>query len=122
MESTATVTQERERRRELGLRDLVLARVLGVVGGNWVGVAAGLGRAEALAWVVAMLLFYFPMAAVVIGLNRIMPSEGGTYVWARQANPVAYAVKIAGTVFVSNMIALLFYKLRKVSLSRFIRI
>jgi amino acid transporter len=85
MENASTVTQERRLQRHLGLRDLVLAQVLGVVGGNWVGVAAGLGRAQALTWVVAMLLFYLPMAAVVISLNRIMPLEGGTYVWARQA-------------------------------------
>jgi amino acid transporter len=32
-----------------------------------------------------MLLFYFPVAAVVIGLNRIMPLEGGLYVWAHRA-------------------------------------
>ncbi len=85
MENAATVTQERRLQRHLGLRDLVLAQVLGVVGGNWVGVAAGLGRAQALTWVAAMLLFYLPMAAVVISLNRIMPLEGGTYVWARRA-------------------------------------
>jgi amino acid transporter len=71
--------------RQLGLRDLVLAQVLCVVGSSWVGVAAGLGRAQALTWIAAMLLFYFPMAAVVIGLNRIMPLEGGLYVWAHRA-------------------------------------
>jgi glutamate:GABA antiporter len=71
--------------RQLGLRDLVLAQVLCVVGSGWVGVAAGLGRAQALTWLAAMLLFYFPMAAVVIGLNRIMPLEGGLYVWAHRA-------------------------------------
>jgi len=32
-----------------------------------------------------MLLFYFPMAAVVIALNRTMPLEGGLYVWAHRA-------------------------------------
>jgi amino acid transporter len=85
MGATATAVQEHGLRRRLGLRDLVLAQVLCVVGGNWVGVAAGLGRAQGLTWVAAMLLFYFPMAAVVIGLNRIMPLEGGIYVWARQA-------------------------------------
>jgi len=85
MENAATATRERRLQRHLGLRDLVLAQVLGVVGGNWVGVAAGLGRAQALTWVAAMLLFYLPMAAVVISLNRIMPLEGGTYVWARRA-------------------------------------
>jgi amino acid transporter len=71
--------------RQLGLPDLVLAQVLCVVGSGWVGVAAELGRAQALTWIAAMLLFYFPMAAVVIGLNRIMPLEGGLYVWAHRA-------------------------------------
>jgi amino acid transporter len=72
-------------KRQLGLRDLVLAQVLCVVGSGWVGVAAELGRAQAATWIAAMLLFYFPMAAVVIGLNRIMPLEGGLYVWAHRA-------------------------------------
>ncbi|MGA7916985.1 MAG: APC family permease [Candidatus Acidiferrales bacterium] len=71
--------------RQLGLRDLVLAQVLCVVGSAWVGVAAELGKAQALTWIAAMLLFYFPMAAVVIALNRIMPLEGGLYVWAHRA-------------------------------------
>ena len=71
--------------RQLGLPDLVLAQVLCVVGSGWVGVAAELGKAQALTWIAAMLLFYFPMAAVVIGLNRIMPLEGGLYVWAHRA-------------------------------------
>jgi glutamate:GABA antiporter len=85
--ATASSTPHAEHglRRQLGLRDLVLAQVLCVVGSGWVGVAAELGRAQALTWVAAMLLFYFPMAAVVIGLNRIMPLEGGLYVWAHRA-------------------------------------
>ena len=56
--------------RQMGLSDLVLAQVLCVVGSSWVGVAAVLGRAQALTWMAAMLLFYFPMAAVVVVLNR----------------------------------------------------
>ena len=35
----------------MGLRDLVLAQVLCVVGSSWVGVAAVLGGAQALTWV-----------------------------------------------------------------------
>lgn len=57
-------------RRQLGLVDLVLTQILCVVGSAWVGVAAGLGRAETLTWLAAMVLFYLPMAASVIGLNR----------------------------------------------------
>jgi amino acid transporter len=72
-------------KRQLGLGDLVLTQILCVVGSSWVGVAAGLGRAQSLVWVLAMLLFYLPMAASVIELNRRMPLEGGLYVWAREA-------------------------------------
>jgi glutamate:GABA antiporter len=71
--------------RQLRLRDLVLTQVLCVVGSSWVGVAAGLGRAQALMWVIAMVFFYVPMAASVVCLNRQMPLEGGLYVWARAA-------------------------------------
>ncbi len=78
-------TDEHHLHRSLRLRDLVLAQILCVVGSSWVGVAAGLGRAQSLVWVAAMLLFYVPMAASVICLNRAMPLEGGLYVWAREA-------------------------------------
>src|ERR1700728_4306786 len=71
--------------RALGLGDLVLAQILCVVGSSWVGVAGGLGPAQSLTWVAAMLVFYVPMAASVICLNRRMPLEGGLYVWARTA-------------------------------------
>jgi glutamate:GABA antiporter len=71
--------------RQLRLRDLVLAQVLCVVGSSWVGIAAGLGQAQALMWIAAMLTFYLPMALSVICLNREMPLEGGLYVWARTA-------------------------------------
>lgn len=57
---SATPHSEHGLKRQLGLRDLVLAQVLCVVGSGWVGVAAELGRAQALTWVAAMLLFYFP--------------------------------------------------------------
>jgi len=76
---------EHHLRRQLGLRDLVLTQILCVVGSSWVGVAAGLGRAQTVTWVGAMLLFYLPMAASVIYLNRAVPLEGGLYVWASQA-------------------------------------
>ena len=71
--------------RQLTLRDLVLTQILCVVGSAWVGVAAGLGRAQAVVWLAAMALFYVPMAVSVFYLNREMPLEGGLYVWARRA-------------------------------------
>jgi glutamate:GABA antiporter len=52
--------------RQLRLRDLILTQVVSVVGSSWVGIAAGLGRAQSATWIAAMLLFYFPMAVSVI--------------------------------------------------------
>src|SRR5487761_2611295 len=71
--------------RQLTLRDVVLTQILCVVGSAWVGVAAGLGRAQAVVWLAAMALFYLPMAVSVFYLNRDMPLEGGLYIWARRA-------------------------------------
>lgn len=77
--------QEHHLQRQLRLRDLVLAQVLTVVGSSWVGLAAGLGRAQTLVWLLALAGFYLPMAVAVFYLNRAMPLEGGLYVWARRA-------------------------------------
>jgi len=68
----------------MGLRDLVLAQILCVVGSSWVGVAAKLGRAHAVFWLIAISLFYLPLAAVVIFLSRRIPLEGGLYRWAQR--------------------------------------
>src|SRR5437016_13064415 len=82
MPNTASV-QQPGLRKELGLADLVLAQVLCVVGSSWVGIAAKLGRAHVAFWLGAMLLYYVPLAVVVIYLNRMMPLEGGLYQWAK---------------------------------------
>ena len=74
-----------ELRRELGLADLVFMQVVFVVGSAWVGTAAKLGPSHLVFWVLAILAFYLPQAAVVIHLNRRMPLEGGLYQWAKAA-------------------------------------
>jgi amino acid transporter len=70
-------------KKPLGLFDLVLTQILFVVGSTWVGAAAKLGHAHLFFWLLAILLFYIPQAAVVIYLNRRMPLEGGIYQWAK---------------------------------------
>src|SRR6202166_1422350 len=70
-------------KKPLGLRDLALTQILFVVGSSWVGAAAKLGPAHLFFWLLAILLFYIPQAAVVIYLNRLMPLEGGIYQWAK---------------------------------------
>ncbi len=72
-------------KKELGLRDLVLMQIVFVVGTSWVGAAAKLGSSHLFFWLLAIVLFYIPQAAVVIYLNRLMPLEGGLYQWAKFA-------------------------------------
>ncbi len=74
-----------ELKRPMGLRDLVLAQILTVVGSSWVGIAAGVGAAQFGVWLLAFAFFYAPMAVAVYHLNRAMPLEGGLYVWARRS-------------------------------------
>jgi amino acid transporter len=72
-------------KKPLALRDLVLTQILFVVGSSWVGTAAKLGQAHLFFWLLAIVLFYIPQAAVVIYLSRVMPFEGGIYQWAKLA-------------------------------------
>ena len=85
--STSQSPQEpgHELKRPMGLRDLVLAQILTVVGSSWVGIAAGVGAAQFCVWLLAFAFLYAPMAVAVYHLNRAMPLEGGLYVWARRS-------------------------------------
>src|SRR5438876_525500 len=70
-------------KKPLGLADLALTQILFVVGSGWVGTAGKLRSSYLFFWLLAILLFYIPQAAVVIYLNRLMPLEGGLYQWAK---------------------------------------
>ena len=76
-------TESASLKKPLGLFDLVLTQVLFVVGSSWVGAAAKLGPAHLFFWMLAILLFYIPQAAVVIYLSNRIPLEGGIYQWAK---------------------------------------
>jgi amino acid transporter len=70
-------------KKELGVRDLVLTQILFIVGLSWIGVAGKLGPSHVVFWLLAIVLFYLPSAAVVMYLARLMPLEGGLYQWAK---------------------------------------
>ena len=76
-------TRSESLKKPLGLFDLVLTQILFVVGSSWVGAAAKLGQAHLFFWLLAILLFYIPQAAVVVYLSNRMPLEGGIYQWAK---------------------------------------
>jgi len=74
-----------ELRKELGLRDLILAQILMVIVPDFFGTAVKAGPAHVVLWLLAIALFFLPQALVVAYLNKLMPLEGGLYEWARLA-------------------------------------
>jgi glutamate:GABA antiporter len=70
----------------LGLRDIILFNVVGIVGLRWIAVAAATAGAAAPAlWSVAALLFLLPLALAVRALSAALPRQGGLYVWTTRA-------------------------------------
>jgi amino acid transporter len=78
-------TRSAELRKELGLRDLILAQILVVTVPDFFGTAVKAGAAHVVLWLLAIVLFFIPQGLVVAHLNRLMPLEGGLYEWARLA-------------------------------------
>ena len=70
-------------KRELKLWDLVPMQVVLIVWLGWTGFAAKQGSSQIVLWLLAIVLFYLPLAAVVMKLSRAMPVEGGAYQWVR---------------------------------------
>src|SRR5260370_20045987 len=93
-------------KKELGLRDLVLTQVVFVFGTVWVGFAATLGRSQMAFWLIAIVTFYLPLAAVVIYLNRLAPLEGGLYQWAKVAFDDFVAFMVAWNFWIFGILVM----------------
>lgn len=93
-------------KKELGLFDLVLTQVVFVVGTVWVGWAAKLGNHQMAFWLLAIITFYLPLAAVVIFLNNRMPLEGGLYQWAKLAFNDFIAFMVAWNLWVFGILVM----------------
>lgn len=72
-------------RKELGLFDLMLAQMLVIIVPDYLGTSVKAGSAQVVFWIAGILLFFLPLALLVVHMNRLLPVEGGLYEWARIA-------------------------------------
>ena len=71
--------------RHLGVRDLVLFKLVAVIGLRWLATSAKAGPSALALWALAALFFFVPQGLAVVELASRFPKEGGIYVWTRQA-------------------------------------
>jgi len=72
-------------RREMGFWDVLLFNIAAVLGPRWIAAAAHNGPSSISLWILAALLFFLPTALIIIELSTRFPSEGGLYVWSKEA-------------------------------------
>jgi amino acid transporter len=69
----------------MGFWDVLLFNIAAVLGPRWIAAAAHNGTSSISLWVIAALLFFLPTALIIIELSTRFPSEGGLYVWSKEA-------------------------------------
>lgn len=72
-------------RRTMGFWDVLLFNIAAVLGPRWIAAAAHNGTSSISLWLLAALLFFLPTALIIIELSTRFPSEGGLYVWSKEA-------------------------------------
>lgn len=72
-------------RREMGFWDVLLFNIAAVLGPRWIAAAAHNGPSSISLWALAAVFFFLPTTLVIAELSTRYPSEGGLYVWTREA-------------------------------------
>jgi amino acid transporter len=65
--------------------DVVLFNIAAVLGPRWIAAAAHNGPASSSLWLLAAAFFFVPTALTIVELSTRYPSEGGLYVWSKEA-------------------------------------
>jgi amino acid transporter len=78
-------TPKSQLRRAMGFWDVLLFNIAAVLGPRWIAAAAHNGPSSISLWILAALLFFLPTALIIIELSTRFPSEGGLYVWSKEA-------------------------------------
>ncbi len=69
----------------MGFWDVLLFNIAAVLGPRWIAAAAHNGPSSIVLWIIAALFFFVPTALIIAELSTRFPSEGGLYVWSKEA-------------------------------------
>ena len=87
----------------LTLWDVVAMNIVAIVGLRWISRSARLGAPAVTLWVLAGLLFFIPLAAVLAELSSKYPEQGGIYAWARRAFGPLHGFICGWCMWVNNL-------------------
>jgi amino acid transporter len=80
-----TESPKSQLRRTMGFWDVLLFNIAIVLGPRWIATAAHNGTSSISLWILAAALFFLPTALIITELSTRFPSEGGLYVWSKEA-------------------------------------
>ena len=87
----------------LTLWDVVAMNIVAIVGLRWISRSARIGAPAVTLWILACLLFFVPLAAVLAELSSRHPEQGGIYAWARRAFGPAHGFICGWCMWVNNL-------------------
>jgi amino acid transporter len=89
--------------KSLTLWDVVAMNIVAIVGLRWISRSARIGAPAVTLWILAGLLFFVPLAAVLAELSSKHPEQGGIYAWARRAFGPAHGFVCGWCMWVNNL-------------------
>jgi len=87
----------------LTLWDVVAMNIVAVTGLRWISRSARLGAPSVTLWILACLVFFIPLAAVLAVLSSRHPQQGGIYAWARRAFGPFHGFVCGWCMWVNNL-------------------
>ena len=87
----------------LTLWDVVAMNIVAIVGLRWISRSARIGAPAVTLWILACLLFFVPLAAVLAELSSRHPQQGGIYAWARRAFGPTHGFVCGWCMWVNNL-------------------
>lgn len=99
---SAAATHPPALERVLGRADLALFSVCAILTIDTLASAASMGVAWFSWWAITMLLFFIPYGLMTAELGAAWPSEGGVYVWVREAFGPRWGSMVAWLYWINN--------------------